>query len=1062
MGLLQASLCLLLVVGELHAEFSNPYVAVNEGNQCEDYDFFIISTIDKEVNISIEKHITPSPSCKVVWGDGHKSSIELEEPLENIAHTYDKFGIYSMYVECKYLNITTRCPRLLTECLEDEDILDNVFQSFDTPLVFFSHKPIVIKSYMKLSEIFCGLPEIWWNVSRLINGQNTGAVPISQIGYSELHLSAGFLVIGTYIVRLHVAFPHKTQYHGSIDFIIIKVVHPELVTHIEGGERLHIPSTGNWIVNANLSNDPAEGYASEELHTEWSLVYHLRDYTYVQRFIIHHPNVPFPSDGVVRQIQNGTDYALLINASSIPVYSDVFVMFTMSRDSRMSSAIQILRTAPDVIPIGIKCIYNCHIGRERIFYIDKIELEVTLPVNASTDSLTYDWSILVWSPDDGYFISLTTPYTLKTDRVSQGFGISSLPEQGLIYRLSVMVFSASYYGWAVLIRKAHTLPYGGSCHIGGVTEVQSCRDWLTLTCASWAVYPFSNPYLTYTVIQRTEGAVVYEEPILQTRSQRSHVILKVGNQDDYYNTSLVIQVTNVFNDYEDVVIYVLLPVWVPPAPRVLNTDGNILDLNAEGNADIGTLEDAKLEIDEMRPNPATLAIQQVMENLTEVIENIVNNASGRLQSDKFFSSLIVNAFTNLIHKEQFINTESTISIAVIGEPVGLNALNTNYSSEDESAQIEIAAGEIYSMAQATANSAVPDDLTQNRPVIDILNGLMQIDEMLTVLNQNISLKDSKLSPMERAYLYLKMQQSLRYNTDKKKEACKQAAKTAVNLAREILAKYPICATCSNRDNSIQQLVHKNTGVNISGDTIATKSQQSTFRLNGLSKALRNRSLDESGTVDVSAFEFDQNVYMYDNDGTSGYVTSKVLRLDVKYSGQQIDPDEITFDQFVQTPNATRVTPEVNEDDASMFMYHNFIYQKNTDHVCIIIKPVYNTTVDNITTDQNETVNITIITTYDVYFSFEAPPTILDYNFKITLTEDDDWMECILPTKMKKHTGITYFAVSLPGYKQNVDYDLTIITVGCLTWEEKTSMWHTDKCWVGYVHVSVLVYDAYVL
>jgi hypothetical protein len=47
--------------------------------------------------------------------------------------------------------------------------------------------------------------------------------------------------------------------------------------------------------------------------------------------------------------------------------------------------------------------------------------------------------------------------------------------------------------------------------------------------------------------------------------------------------------------------------------------------------------------------------------------------------------------------------------------------------------------------------------------------MLQIDEMLLALSENISLYDSQLSPVERAYLYVRMQKHLKYNTEEKKK-----------------------------------------------------------------------------------------------------------------------------------------------------------------------------------------------------------------------------------------------------------------------------------------------------
>ncbi|KAH3789116.1 hypothetical protein DPMN_167286 [Dreissena polymorpha] len=47
--------------------------------------------------------------------------------------------------------------------------------------------------------------------------------------------------------------------------------------------------------------------------------------------------------------------------------------------------------------------------------------------------------------------------------------------------------------------------------------------------------------------------------------------------------------------------------------------------------------------------------------------------------------------------------------------------------------------------------------------------------------------------------------------------------------------------------------------------------------------------------------------------------------------------------------------------------------------------------------------------------------------------------------MLGHTGLTYFAVQVPGFVKEIQYNLTLITGGCLTWNEAATKWETDKC-----------------
>ena len=150
-------------------------------------------------------------------------------------------------------------------------------------------------------------------------------------------------------------------------------------------------------------------------------------------------------------------------------------------------------------------------------------------------------------------------------------------------------------------------------------------------------------------------------------------------------------------------------------------------------------------------------------------------------------------------------------------------------------------------------------------------------------------------------------------------------------------------------------------------------------------------------VNLKAIEFTENVFMYDQDRTSSYVTSSVLRIDVKTPTTRVTPNTLNFEQSVVTPEAVIIKPEVDDEDASEFMYHQFIYQKGSDYICLIIEPigVYN------------------FTSYLVYFKYDASPSLIDYDFKWWIYESESWLTCISPGNMKVHTGITYFAVYLP-------------------------------------------------
>ena len=138
--------------------------------------------------------------------------------------------------------------------------------------------------------------------------------------------------------------------------------------------------------------------------------------------------------------------------------------------------------------------------------------------------------------------------------------------------------------------------------------------------------------------------------------------------------------------------------------------------------------------------------------------------------------------------------------------------------------------------------------------------------------------------------------------------------------------------------------------------------------------------------------------MYDSDDTSSFVTSKVLRIDIKSLETRVTPGFMTFQQKVLTPIPEHIIPEVNEEDVSEFMYHRFMYQKASDEVCMIVRPLgqYN------------------FTEYLVYIKYNSVPSIIDYDFNVNVKEENNWQLCIQPAMMKNHTGLTYMAVRLPG------------------------------------------------
>ncbi|WAR15128.1 PK1L2-like protein [Mya arenaria] len=272
-----------------------------------------------------------------------------------------------------------------------------------------------------------------------------------------------------------------------------------------------------------------------------------------------------------------------------------------------------------------------------------------------------------------------------------------------------------------------------------------------------------------------------------------------------------------------------------------------------------------------------------------------------------------------------------------------------------------------------------------------------------------------------------------------KQLGKKAAAMAIQLAQKSQDELRLCKTCSNINSTkTEQLLIKNSAENIANSTTTTKT--SAFQLTGLYEAIANSSVGRKKRevekiagedVSVSAFEFTENVYMYDTDGTSSYVTSNVLRIDVKTPTTRVTPGYMVFEQNVVTPDAVTISPKdfVDVDDVSEFAYHRFIYGKASDSVCMIIEPLENTTFES----------------YDVYLGGSEPPSIEQFHLKFTVGVDNSWQSCIKSKDMPGHTGLVYYAVRVPGTVKQVDYNLTLVTAGCLTWNEMQAKWETDKC-----------------
>ncbi|WAR15130.1 PK1L2-like protein, partial [Mya arenaria] len=906
-----------------------------------------------------------------------------------------------------------------------------------------------INSYMEYTDPACKA-NINWTITLVNETQFIQFYNFAQPETSVLSIGPEILDPGEYLVCLEVAFPALGDEYWTTDCMAIRVYLPELIAHINGGEYLTVPHGDVLTIDATVSQDLITNLTSVTsipMEAFWSFSHFpiAPLTTDLNRFQAKAPYFTFPSGHTDYNVKRGTEYALEVDTSMFPVGSLACAMFTLVRGDRNSSALQFLKFTTNALPLSIDCVYNCQVGRERKFNKDRVELDAVVDPAVDPLTLTFTWTIFRYTTIA--FVTMFWPALTITS--STGFSSRSLEVDGLIqgspYKIKLTVRGGGYATTvAEFVRTVNFLPYGGTCTLGNSTDKRtwytqakthgigfktlahlsykayimvSARDWLTLTCENWSGNDErktkgadNNPLLNFVVRQTTEDALVPVEPsypvfdyLAVTPNNAGANLIKAYTDVKYpFDEAQLLDMGK-----SDMIISLIsavcsnlhlveLPVWTPPVPRVLNSGGSILDLNKNGNTDVGSLDEVSADANNETIDPATLAIHEVMHKMTSNLKTVVeNDVSIRRKGDKYLTSIVSNGFNNIAAKSNFIADDTKVDLIFLADVLGFEALTfPENSTEDLSALIETSTGEIYYMMQSVVNAAVPDNLLQLRPVDDINAG---------------------------------------------REQGKSAAAMAIQLAQKNQDELRLCKTCSNENSTkTEQLVLKNSAENIANSTTSTKT--SAFQLTGLYEAIANSSVGRKKReveqiagedVSVSAFEFTENVYMYDTDGTSSYVTSNVLRIDVKTPTARVTPGYMVFEQTVVTPDAVTISPKefVDVDDVSEFAYHRFIYGKASDSVCLIIEPIGNVTFES----------------YDVYLGLNGPPSIEEYHLKFTVGVDNIWQRCIEPRDMSGRTGLVYYAMNVPGSVKDVDYNLTLITVGCLTWNEMHTKWETDKC-----------------
>ncbi|KAH3772201.1 hypothetical protein DPMN_173539 [Dreissena polymorpha] len=226
----------------------------------------------------------------------------------------------------------------------------------DLDIPEFNH--FQLHSYMEFNETNCS-PELYWSVTNVQTANTTVYTNQDSLrlpNTSVLKLEKEVLEPGDYIVCLQVIMPSKGPTFWVSDCIVIRIVLPELIAFIAGGEFRTIPYGGVAIINASVSSDPAQSMSSVNaipLEITWAFVKY-RSKTSFDTF--QTKTQELPADGTYHQIGNGTDYLLSLNTSLFSDGDMALIMFKLTRGPRRSSAFQVIKMVTNAVPMALRYI----------------------------------------------------------------------------------------------------------------------------------------------------------------------------------------------------------------------------------------------------------------------------------------------------------------------------------------------------------------------------------------------------------------------------------------------------------------------------------------------------------------------------------------------------------------------------------------------------------------------------------------------------------------------------------------------------------------------------------
>ncbi|KAH3772173.1 hypothetical protein DPMN_173510 [Dreissena polymorpha] len=198
---------------------------------------------------------------------------------------------------------------------------------------------------------------MYWSVTNVQTANTpvyTNLDSLRQPNAAVLKLEKEVLEPGDYIVCLEVKSEGSTFWDS--DCIVIRIVLPELIAFIAGGEFRTIPYGGVAIMNASVSNDPAHNMSSVNaipLEVTWAFV----RYPSETSFDTFQTNThSLPKGGTYHQIENGTDYLLSLNTSLFRNGDMALIMFKLKRGPRTSSAFQVIKMVTNAVPMALRYI----------------------------------------------------------------------------------------------------------------------------------------------------------------------------------------------------------------------------------------------------------------------------------------------------------------------------------------------------------------------------------------------------------------------------------------------------------------------------------------------------------------------------------------------------------------------------------------------------------------------------------------------------------------------------------------------------------------------------------